>query len=1541
MKRKITKKIAKIFLWVLGIFITLDLLLVLLFFIPSVQNTVVKQVTSYISSNWGSDIEIGKIYITPSLKLAFRDLVIKDNHQNPMIRVKEGKTRLKNFDLNPVSLSFHSLEVSGADVALMKYDGEDAVNIGLWARKLKNNEEKKGFFLRADRLIMEKSRFSFTNESTQQNDGTDPLMDYAFFELKDIQLKTTDFRVNGADISADITKIAFHQYTGFELSDGSAHFRINEHSLIFNQGKLVSPNSLIYLDLVFSYDSWSSYSSFVDSVIIRADVRPSEIDMRDIATFAPALMNMDQLVVFSGKVSGPVNDLHLQNFRMHYGEDTFIAGDLTLGPVTDFRNAAMDFVIKDSYVNMKDLAGFPLPGKRTLSLPQEVLDIGTARLTGYFTGGWTHFDSELHIKSDMGDITADLHVTDRDGTLYWDGNAETRQFHLAKLLQEPEFFGFVDMAFRIDGKTPAQSSIKDFVANSTGNLKGNITRFDLLKYPLHDIQIAGRIENNTYGANLISADTNIAFRFNGLADLSNQTPNFRASVSLQKLFPRELVTHVPPVDSVEAKGFDNFLLFLQKNPGIVLSFDSLEMNMNGNRLDALNGFVSVDGISYQNEEDRVRGERIRLTAINVESGLHKFILASNFLNATMTTNYELSSLKDSLMSVAYRYFPNLLPENPNRGIYDSLPPPEKEYYFRLSLETFQSRELMDLFLPGIRIAPLSTAELYFSSLKTKDSIQIHTRNFRYRNAVQVFNFSASGKGGDDDAFNLFFGSDSVVFPQKKNNIVFKDIKINTIVRENVIRYEMNWMNPDAISNEETYLAGYVDAGNKEDIVIQFTSSAIQINDKKWAFDPQHSIHIRRSYIDFQNVLLEAAPSRISVNGVYSFQKKDDLSIDIKNVDLTQFNAFAENINLSFGGDVSARIRINSWSSQRLITGKILASDFVFNGESFGNLFLTAAVPEGSLIGFGGGLFGRDHPFNSAIVDQYTMRNYNQEKEKIANLSGSFETVTKSLEVKAGIDTLRIGFLSPFLQSFSQMVSGTAGGDLTFIANPDSTYFKGKIKVQKGYLGIKPLNTVYELRNQVIEFTQEGMEFDRILVYDVDGNRGVLNGHIYHNKFRDFVLDLSVETDRLQVLNAPRETDSYFYGTGYVAGRVSIFGNTEKIFFQGNNLRTLSGTKVYLPLTFSDRLSETQGIRFKKSPGPGASDPSGKNERASSSTELDFDFIFDITRDADIQLDLDPSIGGSLTARAEGTLQLTYNTQSNLNLIGTVNIATGRFSMSLKDILLNARFDLISGGTVSFNGPIENSVLNASAVYKTTASLKEILPEETTRRVPVNSYINLRGNLMNPDIGFSFELPDHNEEKNAMFNNAIDTSNANNVARQFFSLLLFSRFASNTENTEQLGSDFGGTGIEMLSGILSNFISQQFKYGELGVNYKVADRTHAAEYSVNASIPVWNDRVIIQTNLGYADGSNTEEGAASYIIGDVSLEFLLNEEGNWRLRAFYSSNDNSAPSIEYQSKTGTGGIALIYKKEFNNGKDFLESFRRKPKNKKVKKESRNE
>jgi hypothetical protein len=1543
LERKITKKIGKIgkvVLWVVGILIALDLLIVGIVCLPPVQTAIVEKVTSALSRKMQSEFFIKHIYITPTLRFIGIDVTFKDHKSNKMIYVPYIKSRITSLSINPFKIYFGATTVRHAEVTLQKYSGEERVNIAMWAEHLKNPDKKTRslFLIHFDYIDMEESRFLYQNENVKLDDNQG-IMDYGFFELKDMNLKTADFNLENLaetfEIRAFITQISLKQYTGFELSKLSGRFRINQFGLTLAGTHIVTPNSNAYLDFALHYNDWSDYSNFVDSVRFDAQIHPSMVNIKDVARFAPKLRGMDNRIALMGNIHGQINALKIENIFACFGSRTWLKGDLEIDDVVSERPPACRLTLNESNLDMADLAFFKLPQDKSLAQLTKLNGLANVKADGYFHGTVRDFDTRINLISNIGNAEIALSSKTQEDKLLYQGKVTSVGLNLGALLHNQKLFNQVALNVRLQASLPNKPELN--IKSLQAQIDANVSHLDFGGHRYQDIEIESQLKHKKAKAKIISHDVHCDFSLDGLIDLTPEKPLLDVALSLQNIDLTKLFTNYN-LPATLRNGLDKAVAFLREKPNMTLSASEVAMRLSGHKIDNVNGYIAIDGLSItqaptqqsptEQQPLKVSGERLRLTVINTSS-LHKYNFVSSLFNASLTTNYALNELADSLIGVAYRYLPNFLPARPKtlpKETAPSVTQPDDEKYMDFAIETYRIRSLLAMFMPELRIAPRSS--VYFHNDSKSQSISADVPQITLQDRIRVYGLKVKGENAATDNFVTDVHIDTGTVKMGEGQFAFKDIDLTAHVGNNRVNYSLSWFNPENISTYSSSLSGDFEAIDNQNIVASITHSSIFIKDKEWQFKGRDRIVLGKENFVFDEVKLVSDESSIELDGAISQNMEDNLKINARHMDMSLINKFTDNMKMHFEGDASAEfIYAMLPNRQRVFTGRACVSDFIFNDASFGNLFAVAAANTKGAMGFSGGIFLRDEPVNSTMIDDYSVQDFRSEPRRMADLKGYYLPDKKIFTVNGDIDTLNIGFLAPFFSAFSQHISGMASGDLTFVAKPDSIYFDGTVIVQNARMGIKALNTIYTIQNQIIEFDQSGIKFDNVILKDRDKNEAYLSGTVFHHNFKDFKLNLNVETERIMALNAPRSSDVYFYGDGFVAGHVSIVGDAAQLNFKASNLRTLPGTMFYLPLTFSEKVSETQGIRFK------INTESATKQQEASSMILDMDFIFNITKDAVVNLILDPSIGGSVRATAIGPLRVGYNTSSELQLNGDLTLVSGEFILALKDIL-NRRLTLMPGGIISFNGPVDNSRITLQAVHTANnVSLTDILPNDMAglaRSNRVNAYLNLNGSLFDPTIGFSFSLPNSNNEINSILMSAIDTTNPQNSAKQFFALLLTDRFLPQNNNNDAgnmvISNTLENTGVAMMSGVIGNILSQNLKFAKIGVNYKIADELYAAEYGGNVTIPLFNNRAILETNLNYADNKNVSTTTGNFMV-DFNFEYMINEEGNWRFKLFNFNDQYSLDNLTTRNSQGVG-VSIIFRQEFNNNKDFIANYRRK-------------
>ena len=1510
------KKALKITAWVVGVVLALDLLLVGLLFVPAIQTFVVHKVTEAISEKWGTEISIGDVHITPTLKLVAHEVAIKDHHNENMIYSGTVKGRLRSLKTKPsIKLGLGDAEFEDLDVVLRIYKDEKSINIAQWAKKFKSEKKKPPFELTSNTVDIRRGRFVLINDNTREVYETSgrPNIDYAFLELADLDIKAKDFNLKGADIAMKFKQLAFNQYGGFQLKKGSGDFRICDTTLTFTDLKLKTPQSDLDLDLYFRYNKWKSYGDFLDSVRIGAEIRPSTLAMDDIADWAPAIRGMNEVFSLQADtVDGVVNDFSLENVKAGWNERSLVQGDIAICNVTRFKNARFDVALDSTVLHVPDMALFTLPGGKTLKSNATLDKLGTSTVSGTFKGALSQFKTDLLAATALGTVKTDLSTSSEGGRLAFQGNVASSNFNLAKLLNNHKLFGVCNLNAQIDGRMDSTGFSAKNLKTVQAHLTSHVSRFPLIGYPLRDIHVKGDYQNGLCNAELTSNDPNLVCEAIAQLDLTQEVPFTQGSVTLQRLAAGNIGQQLPLVDSSTAKGLDKIISIMQQNPSVELSFDHFQVAMHGSNFNNFNGFLACDNVKLRYNEDSLSNERLRLTAIN-NALLHKYLLTSNIANASFETNLPLNLVVDSLQHIAHNLLPSIIPDAKNRtrtieqnfdtGIPD---------YIKVHLQTYNTRAVTKLLLPDMYVSSNSIINLEVNEGHLSDKTDIQLPLIGIRNKFRIHNLIVNGQTDGTEKLQLHAGGDSIIVHVGKGKLLFDQLNFQAQSENNQIQYDLAWHNPFNEVQNVSILSGFADIGNTNDIIIRLKPSSIFLKDYECHFNDRNTIHILPHRFVFDNLVFSTQESFVSVNGSYDTKDSCRLSMAVKDFDLSLINQLTGNV--SFGGMLSADLNLMNRNNRRLIFGKTISDELTVNETRLGDLFLMAGVNNDNSVRFSGGLFNsKAEKLDYDYLSNFSIRDFQSEESIIANISGSYEK--KQLLATATFDTLQADFLEPFLSSFSDEFSGTASGNLTLHISPDSTYFDGLVHVLNASIGIAPLGTRYNVAQQDILFNKEGIFFQNMHFSDEDRNEATLSGEILHNMFKDMQLDLQVNAERIMVLNTPRKTNSVFYGKGYVKGDVYIFGSGNHLSFVGPSLQTLKGSKITLQVTSTNMASETNSIYF-------VARTDKENQEIvpkKSSTELNFDFTFNVTNDADVVLYLE-SIGGTINARADGQFQLLYNSNDALNLYGNLLLHSGDVKISLYNVV-NTKFTMVPGGTINFDGPLDNMIVHLGAYKSSKTSLSEIIPSSylSTGNVDVDAYMYLDGPLMRRiEPSFKFELPNSSNEVRNMFYTAIDTQNTENMTKQFAYFLVTNSFmpdnmfAGNT-NINAL------SGLGLFSNVVNNLLSNVIdsKYGSFGITYNQATETTSAEYGLKANANILKDRVTMSTRIGYYD-DQTATDVYQNIYGNFTVEYNINKSGTWRLKAYtYIGDRDNTYFYENNYNNYTAGVALAYKQDFDN------------------------
>ncbi|WP_455423183.1 translocation/assembly module TamB domain-containing protein [Flavobacterium frigidarium] len=463
------------------------------------------------------------------------------------------------------------------------------------------------------------------------------------------------------------------------------------------------------------------------------------------------------------------------------------------------------------------------------------------------------------------------------------------------------------------------------------------------------------------------------------------------------------------------------------------------------------------------------------------------------------------------------------------------------------------------------------------------------------------------------------------------------------------------------------------------------------------------------------------------------------------------------------------------------------------------------------------------------------------------------------------------------------------------------------------LTVPYLNVDYELGGRsIIDLADEKFLFRNNTLTDTKYNtKGTLNGTVEHNNFADWKLDLTIDSNRLVALDTKDKDDAAYYGTAFIDGTATIKGPTNSLFIKVA-ARSEKGTSVKIPINDAESVSDNSFIHFltpkeKRNIELGIID----NTKKYGGLQLEFDL--DITPDAEVEVILDRNSGHGMKGKGYGTLLFKINTLGSFNMWGDFQPYEGTYNFKYGGFI-DKKFDVKKGGSISWEGNPMKAQLNLEAVYKTNANPAVLLDNSSfSRKVPVEVAIGIRGDLASPEPDFNIDFP---TVSNVLKSEIQYKLNDKDVRQTQALYLLSSGGFLSPEGVSQ--SDFSGSLFETASGLLGGIIQSDSEKFKVGLNYTPADRRLGKETDGRVIATITskiNERVTINGKLGVPFGGVNE----SAIVGDLEVQYRVNEDGTLNLRIFNRENDINyiGEGIGY-----TQGVGISYEVDFDTFKELV-------------------
>lgn len=1447
---------------------TLELLLfltiVLIFLIRTLwfQNVIADYAASHYSSEFGTQVTVDKVKINGLEYAEIVGLHIKDLKGDTLIYSPKFSGSLAMLSLNSKFAILKAINSENTRVKLQKYEGDSTTNMQFLLDYFASEDTTASKFkIKIKEINLLNVHFSFDNWNIE------PIpygLDYNHIEIKHLYGKVKSLRNRNGVTTFNLEQISLIEKSGFQLDGMECYFLASDKKIKFEQLKILTPfSNLDIKGLSFNYHDYGDLSDFTYAVLMKADIKASRLNLNDLSYFAPTFNGLKNNLKIEGKINGTVNNFNIKDLYIGMSPVTFYTGEIDIKGLPDINNALIYLNIKNMQTSGKELEKFnykALGLAEPIEVPQEIKKLGIIKVNGTLDGYISEFYSNINIDSDLGSAYTNIQGGLDENSLFgYVGDVSTNNFRLGEMINNNQI-GTLNSNFSLKGKGTTLDELETQVI-------GHLSNFSLLGYNYEKIDLEGSVFHRKFDGTLAINDPNLDFIFQGKVDLNNKKGNYNFNADVRKANLHELNW----IDR-ETASFKGKIAVI---------------NSSGSSIDNFDGNIVLSEAEYFEDTTNYVFETIELTSSQATK-FREIIIKSEFADVNMTGDYMLANIEESLFALGARMYPSLF------KVENMVEVPDESFDLNITIKDLSA--ITKIFFKELEVAQYSKIGLNYESSSEMLELSASSEFIKYKDFKAVnFKIDTTQKFALYDPFYTFDMSADSLYLNKTNS--FQNLKVQSDLYNNNAHTVISWGDTDSTlwANIETD----IDIRSPSNMLFEIHPSKIYHSKVGlWEINRDASITMDSTSFNIDNLLITNNSQSVKLKGDITEDPADKLKVVIGQFQMNNLDPFMADTTLNFKGSLTATGYITDIYNNIYLDAYSMIDGLQINEYSIGNLETIAGWnPILERIEITGDLYD-NNDFSSLKIDSGF---YYVKKEESLDFSLSFKETN-------------IEFANVFMPEGFNDLQGLISGNLFIKGNAQEPLLDGKLHLDKAGLNIEMLNTAYHATGDIL-IEPDNIFINSLPVIDKMGTKAYLTGSFFHQNFDRYSYDFFVGfNDPFLVMNTNYKMNPLYYGDAFVTGDVAIaFEDTRPLEIQVN-AKSEKGTNITLPLYGSQEVELQDFISF-------VNKDTIEEDYKVDLEGINLNLSMDITEDAKIQLVFDDVVGDAMKGIGTGHIDMYIDQFYDFYMFGNYEITEGSYLFTLKD-LINKKFKIKKGGSINWYGDPYEADIDLTAVYGLKTSLYDIMPdnqrEAYRQKTDVECEMHLTENLFNPILNFDINLPRSDENAKTILRNSISTEAEMN--KQVFSLLLLNKFLPgeyNTSGSSSGGSALGNTTSEMLSNQLSNMLSKFSDDFDIGFNYQPGDEVSSQEMALALSTQLFDDRVTITTNLGVSH-QNAGENSNS-LIGDVDVEYKVNEEGNVRVHAFNKSNEYD---ITQQEATYTQGVGVFYQESFSTFSELM-------------------
>ena len=848
-------------------------------------------------------VTIGRINIGLLNRIIIDDVLLDDQDEQEMLKV----TRLSaKFDIMPFfkgKISISSVQLFGFNINLQKKTPDSPPNFKFVLDAFASNDTVKkdnSLDLRINSILIRRGRMAYHVLSEEETPGK--------FNAKHIHLQNIIANISLKALSKDSINLGIkrlsldEKVSGFSLKKMSLKLVANSRQTSIDNFAIELPETSLKLDTIhLIYDSLKAFDRFTEQVRFSFRTLPSQITLKDISPFLPALSHFKEPISLDMEVKGTVNQLTCSHLEITADNRQFrLKGDVALQDLSHPQDAYVFGTLSELTATTRGV-GFLV---RNLShdyngVPPVLERLGNVSFRGEVSGYFTDIVTYGQLHTDLGGVNMDLKLSSdkSKGLFAYSGAVKTTDYKLGKLLAN-EQLGEITFNLDVHGR-----HVTDRLP--VVELKGLIASVDYSRYRYENITLDGEYKQGGFNGKVALDDPNGSIYLNGDVNVSSRIPTFNFQAIINKLRPHDLN-------------------LTSKYPDTEFSL-KLRANFTGGSVDEMIGEINVDSLEFMSPEKQyfMNNMNIRASKQNNENQLR---LTSEFLTASVEGKFQYHTLPASILNIMRKYVPSLI-----------LPPKkpiETHNNFQFDIHIYNTDILSTIFDIPLTVYTHSTLKGYFNDPLQRLRVEGYFPRLQYKN-----NFIESGMILCENPADHIRARVRLTSLKKKGAV---NLSLDTQAKDDNVSTTLNWGNSAAVtySGQLAAVAKFLRTEGEKPLLkamVEVKPTDIILNDTLWQIHPSQVV-VDSGKVDVNNFYFSHQDRYVRINGRLSDNPQDSVKVDLKDINMGYvFDIASISDDVNFEGDATGTAYASGVFKKPVMNTRLFIKNFSLNQGRLGDL----------------------------------------------------------------------------------------------------------------------------------------------------------------------------------------------------------------------------------------------------------------------------------------------------------------------------------------------------------------------------------------------------------------------------------------------------------------------------------------------------------------------------------------------------------------------------------------------------------------------------